>query len=441
MKKESKQSKGVLACLLFSLLAGFSSVSEAVIDGVTGTTFNLTAKQGYISTPDGNSILVWGYALDDGLMQYPGPTLIVNQGDSITVTLNNDLASPVSIQFPGQTGLTATGGSAGLLAQESTGPADTVSYSFVANNAGTFMYQSATQPELQVEMGLAGALIVRPPAANQAYNHADSAYDHEYLIFMSQMDPEVHFLVQTGRANQIDNSDYSPVYWFINGRNFPDIVTGPHNPLLPHQPYDSLPRVHPGEKALIRLLSFSRDLHPFHTHGNHFRLIARDGRLLESAPGAGADLSFENFTLGMVPGATYDALWSWTGEKLGWDIYGTALADNGIDLAHSCDGSTTHTGTSADFDSITHEYCPDHGVEIPVQLPALQEMAFGGFYSGSPYLGGEESLPPGEGGLNINGSLFHIWHSHAEKELVNFDVFPGGSMTMMIVEPPGVPIP
>jgi len=429
MNKEIKKLRGLMVWLICVLATGFSSVSEAVIDGVTGTSFNLTAKQGYVSTPDGNSILVWGYALNNGLMQYPGPTLIVNQGDLITVNLTNQLAAPVSLTFPGQQGLTATGGSAGVLTQESTGPVDTVSYSFVASSAGTYMYQSGTRPELQVEMGLMGALIVRPLAANQAYEHADSAYDHEYLFLLSEMDPQIHFYVETGRENLIDNTAYHPVYWFLNGRNFPDILTEANNALLPHQPYNSTPRIHPGETALMRMVVASRDLHPFHTHGNHFRLIARDGRLKESATGLGADLSHEDFTLTSVPGATYDALWTWTGEKLGWDIYGT-----GAEFAHSCD-------TPLGFDTTTHEYCPDHDKPMPVNLPALQELAFGGFYSGSPFLSASGSLPPGEGGLNLNGGLFFMWHSHNELELVNNDVFPGGLMTMMIVEPPGVPIP
>lgn len=429
MNRKIKQSRGLLTWLLFALLTGFSSLSEAVIDGVTGTTFNLTARQGYISTPDGNRILAWGYALNGGLMQYPGPTLIVNQGDLITINLANDLASPVSIVFPGQQGVSASGGSTGLLTQESSGSTDTVTYSFVASNAGTYMYQSGTRPELQVEMGLVGALIVRPATPNQAYSHADSAYDHEYLFMISEMDPEIHFLVETGREHLIDNTTYHPVYWFINGRAFPDVVTAPYSTLLPHQPYNSLPRSHPGEISLLRFITASRDLHPFHKHGNHYRLIARDGRLLESSAGQGADLSYEDFTLTTVPGATHDALWTWTGEKLGWDIYGT-----GPEFAHDCD-------TPLGFDSVTHEYCPDHGKPLPVILPALQELSFGGFYSGSPFIGAEGPLPPGEGGLHLNGGLFHIWHSHSEVEIVNNDIFPGGIITMMIVEPPGVPIP
>jgi hypothetical protein len=33
-----------------------------------------------------------------------------------------------------------------------------------------------------------------------------------------------------------------------------------------------------------------------------------------------------------------------------------------------------------------------------------------------------------------------MWHSHSEKELLNFDIFPGGMLTMLVVEHPDVPI-
>jgi len=62
-------------------------------------------------------------------------------------------------------------------------------------------------------------------------------------------------------------------------------------------------------------------------------------------------------------------------------------------------------------------------------------------YSGSPFLGDEGVLPPGEGGLNPNAGYFFMWHSHNEKEMVNNDIFPGGMMTFGIIEPPGVAIP
>ncbi len=416
--KIQQRTRGWLAAVLLGMLLG-SMQAQAAIDGITGTTFNLTASSGYINTPDGDSLLIWGYGVDGGQMQYPGPTLIVNQGDTVTINLSNSLPKPVSIVFPGLPNVAASGGTAGMLTQESSGPADPVSYTFTAGRPGTFYYHSGSRPDLQIEMGLVGALIVRPSGApKQAYNHADTAFDYEYLFLLTEMDPEIHYQVDRGLYAEIDTTVYHPVLWFINGRNGPDTLAPANSPLLPHQPYNIVPRMHPGDRVLTRLIGASRDLHPFHTHGNHILQVARDGYLLESSPGAGPDLGITDFTVKVVPGATYDALFSWTGKGMGWDFYGHAPGD-----------------PLAPFEDPA-----DHGKPIPVVLPENQDLTFGGFWSGSPFLGAFGTLPPGEGGLNANGGMFFMWHSHTERELVNNDIFPGGMMTMMIIEPPGTPI-
>jgi hypothetical protein len=87
------------------------------------------------------------------------------------------------------------------------------------------------------------------------------------------------------------------------------------------------------------------------------------------------------------------------------------------------------------FDDVTWEYCPDHDKPIPVVLPGAQDLTFGGLYSGSPYMGVLGDLPPGEGGLNPWGAFTFPWHSHSEKELANFDIFPGGMLSFVFVIP------
>ncbi len=418
----------------------------AMIDGITGTTFNLTATTGHISTPDGGSYLIWGYANGAGLAQYPAPTLIVNQGDLVQVKLTNSLTvagsgTPpnVSIVFPGQqvTIIPADRGVPGVLTNEAAA-GKTVTYQFTATNPGTYTYYSGTDSALQIEMGLMGAIIVRPSAgANHAYNHQDAQFDRETLFMLSEMDPRIHQAVENfGPAGVTGTNylaNYFPVLWFINGRAAPDTMAEPMAPWLPYQPYNCMPMMHPGEKLLMRVVGGGRDLHPFHHHGNHARVIARDGRLLESAPDKGADLSTEVFTIQSQPGSTIDAIFEWTGKGLGWDIYGSPAEGPGF--AHTC------TDTNGDdFDDTTSEYCPDHYKPFPVALPTNQELTFGGFFSGSPFLGLVNALPPGQGGLNPNGGYTFMWHSHTEKEMVNFDIFPGGMMTMLIIEAPGVPI-
>ncbi len=76
----------------------------------TARTFTLTTRTGYVSVPDGTSTFMWGYAAGGGAFQHPGPVLCVNQGDTVTVVLNNTFANDdVSIMFPGQEGVLADG--------------------------------------------------------------------------------------------------------------------------------------------------------------------------------------------------------------------------------------------------------------------------------------------------------------------------------------------
>ena len=112
----------VMAAVLILSLAAGAHAGHTGIDGITGqTTFEFTAGPDYITTADGGNYLIWGYAAaghNNGRTQYPGPTLIVNQGETITVNLTNQLGEPVSIIFPGQGAVAATGGSPGLLTSE-----------------------------------------------------------------------------------------------------------------------------------------------------------------------------------------------------------------------------------------------------------------------------------------------------------------------------------
>jgi hypothetical protein len=289
-----------------------------------------------------------------------------------------------------------------------------------------------------------GALIVRPSSnpTTQAYNHADSAFDHEYLFLLSDMDPTIHDAVAAGNLTP-DTTAHFAVYWMINGRTAPDTMAAAGAPWLPHQPYNSLPMMHPGERILIRLVSAGRDAHPFHTHGNHHRVIARDGRLLSSAPGSGADLGRQAFTDSTAPGSTMDAIFTWTGAKMGWDFYGhqhdldndpTGNFPGQEDVDHN------GNGTMDAVPMVAGEDPADHGKPFPVVLPSQETITFGQFYSGSPFMGALGALPPGEGGFNPNGGFMFMWHSHNEKEIVNFDIFPGGMLTMLLIEHPDVPL-
>ena len=183
MKKAKSPMNRLIPLVMAAATQLLWSVAHAAAPGITGPTFNLTAQPAYINQPDGQVIYSWGYGCASaptgfkpsalagagcGTMQVPGPTLIVTEGQTVTVTLTNGLptaAGNTSILFPGFN-VTATGGVAGLLTTEAA-PSGTVTYTFTAGSPGTRAYYSGTQGDLQVEMGLYGAIIVLPTSVPQ----------------------------------------------------------------------------------------------------------------------------------------------------------------------------------------------------------------------------------------------------------------------------------
>ena len=113
---------GLLAVVAVSALLWLpmgSAQAQARIPGIQvadGATLNFTAAEGEISTPDGGSIHFWGYqdlgnTEGVGQPQYPGPTLIMQQGDTVTISLTSalHLGQCTSMVFPGHAVTTGGG--------------------------------------------------------------------------------------------------------------------------------------------------------------------------------------------------------------------------------------------------------------------------------------------------------------------------------------------
>jgi hypothetical protein len=306
---------------------------------------------------------------------------------------------------------------------------------------------------LQIEMGLYGAIIVLPttaPAgctkgdyalAASAYDIPQSCYNREYLFQFSEMDSRIHTQAEAqvlaGVSPIVVNTEpYQPNYFLINGRSMPDDMDTNYAPNYPHQPYNGNPHMHPRELVLMRVIGQGRWQHPFHFHGNHARVLARDGNLLLAKDDPKKHLAGPlMFTFPTVSGQSLDAIFTWSGQGLNWDVYGTY---DGVTNVHTCNGLNT---PSPGFDPVTGEYCGDHNKPMPVTPPDPNIVAQGLWYGGTPYLGIQGNnltpLPPGLTKQNQGAGYAYMWHSHNEREITTNDVFPGGMMMMLIIDPPG----
>jgi FtsP/CotA-like multicopper oxidase with cupredoxin domain len=511
-----------LAAIALVTLHGHPAQAAAPgISAGTGTTasFALTAQPAYISQPDGQMVYSWGYGCANttgltflpatdiagscGAMQIPGPTLIVTEGQTVTVTLTNGLptaAGNTSILFPGFQ-VAPSGGVAGLLTQEAA-PGGSVSYTFTAGSPGTRAYYSGTQSDLQVEMGLYGAIIVLPahvPAtcvtqtirsnlygvdatgevdyrlSQAAYDHPKTCYDREYMFQFSEMDPNIHAQALTqvtalagctagaaGCSLNVPTEPYHPAYFMVNGRSMPDDMDTNYATQYPHQPYNGNPHMHPGEQVLLRIIGQGRWQHPFHEHGNHVRILGRDGNLILSQTDANSLAGPLLFTTTTTPGLAMDGIFYWTGRGLNWDAYGH---HSGSDTAHpnavlTCtpDANGYNTGTGAYTAINYYEWCQDHNKPLqaapfgdvaaggPVTLPDPNLFTNGAWFGGSAYLGpdatvratGPTGTTPPSGTIanppTTEAGFAFMWHSHNEREITTNNIFPGGMMMMMLVD-------
>lgn len=472
-----KSAIGMTRLLLLALgaAATISATAYAAAPGITSNSgtpakFLLTAQPAFLNQPDGSTVYSWGYGCVAGTtpnfvpqgmhdancptMQIPGPTLVVTEGQTVSVTLNNNLptaAGNTSILFPGFQ-VTTTGGVAGLMTQEAA-PAGSVTYTFTASTPGTHSYYSGTQGDLQVEMGLYGAVIVLPAnvpqacttglhAANvqveqahgesdfrlapAAFDHDKSCYDREYLFQWSEMDGNIHAqaLAQVtaksgctagaaGCSLEVPTEPYHPNYFLVNGRSMPDDMDANYEVEYPHQPYNGNPHMHPGEQVLLRIIGQGRWQHPFHEHANHVRILARDANLILSQTNAEDLAGAPLFTTTTTPGQTMDGIFYFTGRGLNWDMYAhhSGSSDPADPLAvQPCVADsngyyTVNSNPAAPVSAVNYyEWCQDHNKPLevnpagdvagggPATLPNPLIFTNGAWYSGSPYLGPDATL-------------------------------------------------
>lgn len=267
-----KGKAGLLASVLLvsAALLTVALANQARTQAVPAVTIDLWAKQGTATMPGGTNVAIWGYALQQGgPPTLPGPKLEVSQDQEVTVVLHNDLGMDTSLVFPGMEGV-----------QAGTDGAGNTTYTFLAEKPGTYLYESGTQMERQIQMGLYGALVVKPGAQNQAYDDPSTAYDREAVMVLSEVDRDFH-----QNPNTFEPSSYAPEYFLINGKAYPDA-----------------PDIEAtaGQKVLFRYLNAGYQDHTLQLLGMDQRVVAADANLLPAARGT--------YTQTVAPGETYDLI-------------------------------------------------------------------------------------------------------------------------------------
>ncbi len=238
--------------------------------------FTLVAQEVDWELMPGTTVRAWTY---NG--QMPGPELRVTEGDLVRVTLVNQLPVPTTLHWHGVDVPNAMDGLPGLT-QEAVPPGGTFTYEFTATNPGTRWYHSHQDPEVQVALGLYGALIIEPrtPPPDAP------VFDREYTYLLSEWSLALTPAVATGATPLPTSGPGAP------HSKEPDfdlfLLNGKAGEAVP--PID----VKAGQRVLIRLINAGSLVHVMHLHGHSFRIVATDGNPVPPA----AQLTKDSVTLG-----------------------------------------------------------------------------------------------------------------------------------------------
>jgi manganese oxidase len=234
-------------------------------DGVK--VFDITTQAVYWPILEDVTVTAWTY---NGTV--PGPMIRVTEGDRVRINLKNELDVSTTVHWHGIDVPNAMDGVPGLT-QEPILPGEIFTYEFVAKPAGTFMYHSHFEGDIQVMAGLYAPFIIDPI---ESVTEADV----DVTLMISEM------LFMGGETYAaMPMAGMEPNFFTINGKAFPATETI---------------EAKVGQRVRIRMAAIGQFVHPMHLHGTAFKIVATDGHPVPET----AQLTKDTVTIG--PGERYD---------------------------------------------------------------------------------------------------------------------------------------
>ena len=239
----------------------------------------------------GEYLRVWVFApLGSGMStaaRLPSPTLVVEEGDQVRVTLHNSHYFPHTIHFHGPILPNEMDGVPDMT-QDAVVPGSTFTYSFTAKNTGTFFYHCHVQDQAHVPMGMGGMFVIEENRPDNHFVHVVMGagrtpvlsrataenYDSEYTLVYQDMDDRLNRIaaaypdvrdVERRMHRDYDTTQRKPNIFLVNGRSFP--YTLRDTPIV----------VKPNQRVKLRVLNAGGRTVYLHPHGHHPTITHLDG--------------------------------------------------------------------------------------------------------------------------------------------------------------------
>jgi plastocyanin len=226
----------------------------------------------------------------NALLRAPSPTIRVEQGDKVIITLENTHYLPHTIHLHGvdHPWRNSAGEDNDGDGDMAVFPGDGKNYEIRPRHAGTMLYHCHVQTDKHLLMGMSGIFVVeenRPNNWVQTFNvgagqvrHPSVAvlekYRQEYDLLYQGLDKELSLIVQQSNDPRVVaqrmNRDYNITeatenYFLLNGRSYPYTLR------------DAMVVANDNEAIKLRVANMQKSEVALHIHGHKVTATAQDG--------------------------------------------------------------------------------------------------------------------------------------------------------------------
>jgi FtsP/CotA-like multicopper oxidase with cupredoxin domain len=253
MKRRQFLKAGLTGAAAFAL-SGLTFMAPRRTDAAVVVNVTFVAESNFKTMIDGTDIYVWQFK--DPAGSGPGALtsgLLVQEGDTVNVTVENNLNLAINFVIPGV-----------LEDSPTVLPGNSRTYSFTAPAAGSYMYFDNFNGKIGRAMGLSGPLVVMPADGTEALYSNGPDFDRQYTLVLNELDDRLNQAVYNGQP--YDMADYEPNYFFANGLSYPEIANDD----------DTLVAMNVGENVAIRFINTGLIISSQHFHGYHVNVASRN---------------------------------------------------------------------------------------------------------------------------------------------------------------------
>lgn len=213
---------------------------------------------------DDSTVYCRGFSNSSNSLAVPAEPMIVQEGDTVNVTIINTLNTNHSFVIDGVVDSGTIYGNT------------TKVVSFTANAVGSHLFYCNKNAPYNRMLGLHGGFAVMPSGSSNELYDGSPTFVQQYFWVFNEFDPAWNSRLAQGLT---PNTTYTPAYFTINGLSSrPPGANGHADPYKDAMAnYSTAIHGHVGDRTLIRVLNAGKCSHAVHTHANHMEWLSSNG--------------------------------------------------------------------------------------------------------------------------------------------------------------------